>query len=125
MSKCMIAVIFEVWPNTEGRGEYLDIASRLRPLLESEGILSIERFESLNEDGKVLSLSFWRDEESVASWRNVVEHRLAQREGRERLFDAYRIRVAHVVRDYTASDRDEAPSDSNDALVPEDTNRSG
>jgi heme-degrading monooxygenase HmoA len=114
----MLAVIFEVTPTEKGKLEYLKIASKLRSSLENrEGFLSIERFQSLTEEGKILSLSFWRDENSIAKWRNVLEHRNAQKKGKESLFRSYRIRVAEVVRDYTGADRKEAPADSNDALA--------
>ncbi len=109
----MIAVIFEVWPTREQRGRYFDLAARLRSdLSQVEGFVSIERFESLTEPGKVLSLSFWRDEEAVARWRTASAHRAAQREGIETVFDDYRLRVAAVVRDYGLTDRDQAPADA-------------
>lgn len=109
----MIAVIFEVWPAEGNRQEYLDIAADLRPLLdEIDGFISIERFESLSEPGKLLSLSFWRDDEAVAAWRKLEPHRAAQTAGREHVFADYRLRVAHVLRDYGMEARDEAPADS-------------
>jgi len=109
----MIAVIFEVRPEA-GRGEdYFDAAQRLRPLLgEIDGFLSIERFESMTEPGKILSLSFWRDEEAVRRWRNLEEHRRAQTAGRRSIFADYRLRVATVIRDYGLHARGEAPEDS-------------
>ena len=114
----MIAVIFEVIPLEEGKSEYLEIAAELRSFLENrDGFISIERFQSLTDEGKILSLSFWRDESAVAGWRNVLEHRRAQKKGKEYLFRSYRIRVAEVIRDYTATDRNEAPTDSNEALA--------
>lgn len=103
----MYAVIFEAEPTAEGKAEYLDIAARLRPELETiDGFISIERFESLANPGKVLSLSFWRDEEAVRTWRERRTHRAAQARGRAELFAEYRIRVARVVRDY---DKDSSP----------------
>jgi heme-degrading monooxygenase HmoA len=109
----VIAVIFEVWPRDEGRQEYLDIAADLRPLLDGiDGFLSIERFESLTQPGKILSLSFWRDEEAVAAWRRVEAHRTAQSRGRGELFADYRLRIATVIRDYGKDAREEAPHDS-------------
>jgi heme-degrading monooxygenase HmoA len=109
----VIAVIFEVWPRDEGRQDYLDIAADLRPLLDGiDGFLSIERFESLSQPGKILSLSFWRDEETVASWRRVEAHRAAQRRGRGELFADYRLRIAAVLRDYGMDVREQAPHDS-------------
>ena len=107
----MIAVIFEVWPND--RGAYLDIAAQLRPLLDGvDGFITIERFESLSEEGKLLSLSFWRDEDAVRAWRNTGEHRAAQAAGRGGILRDYRLRIAGVVRDYGMTDREEAPADS-------------
>ncbi len=109
----MIAVIFEVWP-AEGRTQdYLDIAAKLKPELERiDGFLSIERFESLSEKGKILSLSFWRDDEAVKRWRTVEDHRQAQQAGRHGVFRDYRLRVASVIRDYGMNERLEAPVDS-------------
>jgi len=109
----MIAVIFEVWPADGQRDRYLDIAAELRPLLDGiDGFISIERFESLSSPGKVLSLSFWRDEDAVREWRSMSEHREAQHAGRTGIFHDYRLRIAGVVRDYGMSERDEAPADS-------------
>jgi heme-degrading monooxygenase HmoA len=109
----MIAVIFEVWPKPERRQEYLAIAADLRRHLESiDGFISIERFESLTEPGKLLSLSFWRDEEAVRAWRNLATHRSAQRRGRAEIFADYRLRVAAVIRDYGMADRAGVPDDS-------------
>ena len=106
----MHAVIFEVEPEPERRHEYLDIAARLRPELEKiDGFISVERFESLTQPGKILSLSFWRDEAAVARWRRHEEHRKAQRAGRGGIFRNYRLRVAAVVRDYGMDERAEAP----------------
>jgi heme-degrading monooxygenase HmoA len=109
----MIAVIFEVWPAPSERDHYLDLAAGLRPLLDGiDGFLSIERFESLTEPGKLLSLSFWRDEEAVTAWRNLEPHRAAQAKGRNGVFTDYRLRIAGVVRDYGMTDRAQAPADS-------------
>lgn len=109
----MIAVIFEVKPHKDKYQEYLDIAAELRPQLEEiDGFISIERFSSLVEDGKVLSLSFWRDEKAIQEWRNLESHRHAQQKGRNSVFKSYRLRVADVTRDYGMDDRDEAPQDS-------------
>jgi heme-degrading monooxygenase HmoA len=109
----MIAVIFEVWPHPDHRSAYFDLAAALRPQLEKiDGFISVERFESLTEKGKVLSLSFWRDEDAVAKWRNVAEHRAAQAKGRGGIFSDYRLRIASVVRDYGMNERAAAPKDS-------------
>ncbi|HXF80059.1 MAG TPA: antibiotic biosynthesis monooxygenase [Usitatibacter sp.] len=109
----MIAVIFEVTP-AEGRAEdYLDTAAHLKPLLSAmDGFISIERFESLTQPGKILSLSFWRDEAAVRQWRNLEEHRKAQAAGRAGIFADYRLRVAEVLRDYGLKAREQAPADS-------------
>ena len=109
----MIAVIFEAQPHPGRRDAYLDAAARLRPLLEKiDGFVSIERFESLTAPGKILSLSFWRDEEAVRAWRNVEEHRRIQAAGRQSILADYRLRVAAVIRDYGMKDRAQAPGDS-------------
>lgn len=109
----MIAVIFEVVPREGLREDYLATAARLAPLLDGiDGFLSIERFESLGRPGKILSLSYWRDEAAVAEWRALGEHRTAQADGRTRIFEDYRLRIAGVVRDYGMFERDEAPADS-------------
>jgi len=109
----MIAVIFEVWPKLEHRQEYIDLAAELRPVLETiDGFISVERFESLTEKGKILSLSFFRDEEAVAVWRNLPQHRKTQGKGRAAIFENYRLRIAGVIRDYGMTDRAQAPKDS-------------
>jgi heme-degrading monooxygenase HmoA len=109
----MIAVLFEVWPEDKEKQKYLDTAAGLRALLDGiDGFISIERFESLYEPGKVLSLSFWRDEEAIKKWRQLDAHRTAQAIGRAEAFRNYRIRVAEVFRDYGMFDRDGAPTDS-------------
>jgi len=112
----MIAVIFEVIPAPGRKQEYLDLAAALRPELEQQdGFISIERFASLTHEGKVLSLSFWRDEEAVKRWRAFEGHRLAQARGRNGVFADYRLRVASVLRDYGMNERAEAPADSREA----------
>ena len=109
----MIAVIFEVDVPAGAKGEYLDWTAELRPLLsEIDGFLSIERFQSLTTPGRLLSLSFWRDEAAVARWRALPEHRRAQTAGRDHVFAGYRLRVAEVLRDYGMTERAEAPADS-------------
>lgn len=110
----MIAVIFEVWIAEGRKDAYLEHAARLRAELETiDGFISIERFGSLSEPGKILSLSFFRDEAAVARWRNHAEHRQTQAAGRAGIFADYRLRVAEVVRDYGMTERrEEAPADS-------------
>lgn len=109
----MIAVIFEVVPAPGRKQEYLDLAASLRPELEKmDGFISIERFESLTNKEKVLSLSIWRDEDAVKRWRQLEGHRAAQAKGRGGIFADYRLRVAAVIRDYGKFDRKQAPADS-------------
>ena len=109
----MIAVIFEVWPKPERKQEYLDLAAELKPILETiDGFISVERFESLTEKGKILSLSVFRDEAAVAAWRNIPQHRKTQAKGRATIFENYRLRIAGVIRDYGMNDRAQAPKDS-------------
>ncbi|WP_303982091.1 antibiotic biosynthesis monooxygenase [Dongia mobilis] len=109
----MIAVIFEVDPVAEHRDAYLDIAASLTPELEKiDGFISVERFQSITNPGKMLSLSFFRDEDAVQQWRNLESHRRAQAAGRGGVFAGYRLRVAQVLRDYGLTERAEAPGDS-------------
>lgn len=106
----MIAVIFEVEPAVGQYDSYLDIAADLRPLLEKiEGFISVERFQSLSNSGKLVSLSYFADESAVQRWRETEEHRSAQSAGRTGVFAHYRLRVAHVLRDYSLRDRRQAP----------------
>ncbi|ASM74231.1 MULTISPECIES: antibiotic biosynthesis monooxygenase family protein [Roseobacteraceae] len=119
----MIAVIFEVEPAEGKRDAYLDIAAAMRPLVnEVEGFLGVERFESLTTPGKLLSLSFFEDEAAVERWRTLTAHRGAQAKGRGGVFADYRLRVAHVIRDYGMFDRADAPDDSR--VVHDGTKRS-
>jgi heme-degrading monooxygenase HmoA len=109
----MIAVIFELRAHPERKQQYLDIAASLRPLLARiDGFVSIERFQSLSDPEKIVSLSFWRDEEAVRQWRQLEAHRQAQAAGRGGIFTEYRLRVAEVLRDYGMNEREQAPADS-------------
>ncbi len=109
----MIAVIFEVWPAQGHQDHYLDIAAGLKAELQTmEGFISVERFQSLTDPAKLLSLSFWRDEAAIKAWRNREHHRAAQAEGRGGVFSDYRLRIASVLRDYGLTERAEAPDDS-------------
>lgn len=109
----MVTVIFEVWPHPEHRDGYLNWAAELKEeLMKMEGFISIERFQSLTDPGKLLSLQFWRDEECLARWRNLDAHRAAQSAGRRTMFKDYRLRIAEVVRDYGLNERGQAPQDS-------------
>ena len=109
----MIAVIFEVWSAEGRKDQYLEMAAALREELEKiDGFISVERFRSLYEPGKLLSLSFWRDQEAVAAWRNHTGHRATQAKGRAGIFADYRLRIAAVQRDYGLTKRAEAPEDS-------------
>ena len=109
----MIAVAFEVWPLADGVQTYLDLARALgEDLQEADGFISIERFQSLADPGKLLSLSFWRDEDAVRAWRNRSSHRATQARGRKGVFSDYRLRVCGVLRDYGMHHRAQAPADS-------------
>lgn len=109
----MIAVIFEVHPMPNHKQDYFDIAASLSSHLhEIDGFISIERFQSLADPEKILSLSFWRDEQAVEEWRNLQAHRAAQSSGRATIFRDYRLRVAAVIRDYGKFNREDAPRDS-------------
>lgn len=109
----MIAVIFEVMPHPDHKSEYLDIAAEMRPMVdEVEGFISVERFQSLSNPNKLLSLSFFEDEDAVNRWRKLAAHRRAQSKGRSGIFTDYHLRIAHVIRDYGMFDREQAPADS-------------
>jgi len=109
----MIAVIFEVWPAQGRKDDYLSIAAALRDdLIKIDGFISVERFQSLTDPDKLLSLSFWRDEEAVKAWRTQAHHREGQALGRAGIFADYRLRIAATIRDYGMNERDEAPQDS-------------
>ncbi len=111
----MIAVIFEVEVHPHSKQDYLAIAASLAPkLAEVDGFISIERFQSLSQPDKILSLSFWRDDEAVQRWRTTEEHRMAQAQGRAGIFARYRLRIASVIRDYGMFERTQAPQDSRD-----------
>lgn len=109
-----VIVLFEVKPTKGGMQKYLDLAAMLKPMLAGfEGFIRAERFASLNEEGKLLSMNVWTDEAAVERWRNVVEHRMSQKEGREKLFESYQITVCSAIREYSDTDRVQAPADSN------------
>jgi len=109
----MIAVIFEFTPSPGRFPDYMALVGQLKPELDkAEGFISLERFESITTPGKFVSLQFWRDEESVAKWRNVQKHREAQKQGRGGIFASYRLRIAGVIRDYSMDGRAQAPADS-------------
>ena len=109
----MLAVIFEFEPAADRRQDYLQFAADLGQELDAiDGFISIERFESLSQPGKLLSLSFWRDETAISNWRNLEKHRVAQRAGRDGIMADYRLRVGSVIRDYDMQDRTAAPEDS-------------
>jgi heme-degrading monooxygenase HmoA len=109
----VIAVIFELEPRAGAGERYFEIAGELKPLLQTiDGFISVERFQSLANPGKYLSLSFWRDEDAVRAWRNTMQHRAGQHEGRGAVFADYRLRVAAVLRDYGMNEREQAPADS-------------
>ena len=113
-SKGPIVVLFEVKPKAEGKEEYLKLAAALKAeLAKMPGFIRVERFASLNEEGKLLSLSVWENEEAAAAWRNQINHRGSQKKGHDALFEHYHISVATIIREYTQDDRKEAPEDSN------------
>ncbi len=116
MSK--VVVLFEVKPTAEGMAKYLELAAMLKPMLGSiDGFVSAERFTSLNEEGKLLSMNVWESEEAIQNWRNNLKHRMSQAEGKNKLFESYKITVCNVVREYSATEREQAPQDSNECLL--------
>lgn len=109
-----VAVLFEVTPKKEGKEEYLNLGAELKSeLIKIPGFISVERFMSLNEEGKLLSLSIWENEEAASLWRNHINHRYSQKKGHCELFEKYKISVATIIREYTRNDRAQAPDDSN------------
>ncbi len=115
MSK--IVVLFEVTPTKEGMEKYLELASMLKPMLSGfDGFISAERFQSLNNEGKLLSMNVWENEEAIEKWRNTLSHRMSQLEGKNKLFESYKITVCNTIREYSNTDRKNAPQDSNKAL---------
>ncbi len=116
MSK--IIVLFEVTPTEEGMEKYLELAAFLKPMLSTDdGFISAERFSSLNNEGKLLSMNVWESEQAVEKWRNNMEHRASQAEGKNKLFKSYKITICNVLREYTDTSREGAPQDSNDYLL--------
>ena len=112
-----VAVIFEVTPTAEGKAEYFKLGAALKEALQKmPGFISVERFASVSNEGKFLSLSFWENEEAAAGWRSQMAHRASQKKGHDCLFECYRISVGEIVREYTNESRAEAPADSNEYL---------
>lgn len=112
--KLMVIVLFEVILNEGRKEDYLQIASELKEHLEkSPGFIRAERFSSIVEERKLLSMSVWENEEAVQKWRNLEVHRYSQALGRDAIFESYRITVTKTIRSYTEKDRLEAPTDSN------------
>ncbi len=108
-------VIFEVTPTDEGKARYLELASMLKPMLSGvDGFVSAERFQSLVDKRKILSMNVWENEEALHKWRNLTEHRMSQLEGKTKLFESYKISVTKVIREYSYNERVEAPNDSNE-----------
>jgi len=109
----MIAVIFEVVPHGDKKDAYLEMAAKMKAEVQNiDGFISVERFQSLMNPEKLLSLSYWRDEAALEEWRALQAHRKAQTMGRDIMFSDYRLRVAAIMRDYGMNERDEAPADS-------------
>ncbi|MGE5640035.1 MAG: antibiotic biosynthesis monooxygenase family protein [Clostridia bacterium] len=112
----MVAVIFEFTPAEGKFPDYMRLVDTLREdLAKADGFISLERFESITNKGKFVSLQFWRDEEALRKWRNLQKHREAQKQGRASIFASYRLRIAEVTRDYTMTERSQAPRDSIEA----------
>ncbi len=108
-------VLFEVTPTKEGKARYLELAAMLKPLFSGcDGFISAERFQSLADERKILSMNVWESEEAMKAWRTEAEHRMSQLEGKNKLFENYKISVTKVVREYTDKNRTEAPADSNE-----------
>ncbi len=66
---------------------------------EQEGFIDVES-ASRTSDGFGITVSYWRDLESIRKWKNVSEHAAAQKMGREAFYQNYRLRIARVEREY-------------------------
>ena len=105
-------VLFEVIPTAEGKAKYLELAAMLKPMLANfDGFISAERFQSLVNERKILSMNVWESEAAMTKWRTHTEHRMSQLEGKNNLFESYKISVTKVIREYTDKDRAQAPTD--------------
>ena len=99
----MFAVIFEVQPKKEQFDDYLDLAKFLKPDLEKiDGFIDNERFVSQRTEGRLLSLSTWRDEKAVIRWRTLGVHHEVQEKGRFEVFEDYHLRVGEITADSEA-----------------------
>ncbi len=108
-------VLFEVTPTNLGKARYLELAAMLKPMLSGfDGFISAERFQSLVDERKILSMNVWESEEAMTKWRTMTEHRMSQLEGKTKLFESYKISVTKVIREYTEIEREKAPIDSNE-----------
>jgi heme-degrading monooxygenase HmoA len=109
-----VIVLFEVTVKSGKMNDYLKMAASLKDsIANAEGFIRSERFSSLSAEGKLLSLSVWKDEESVEKWRNLAAHRMCQKHGRLHDFEDYKITVVTPLRTYTMTERQNAPADSN------------
>lgn len=113
MERQVLVVLGEIWVADGGEQEYLALAEGLRDAVSRiDGFIAMERFTSVSEVGKIMSVSYWRDEEAVAAFRNLPANRAAETRARAGLFRDYRVLVAGVTRDYGLQQRAEAPADS-------------
>ena len=100
-----VIVVFEFTPAEEGRNRYFDLVEKLKPLLAGlDGFIGGERFQSLSDKGKLVSINVWESEKAAIKWRNHTAHRLAQLEGKEKLLRSYKITVAEIIREYSGGD---------------------
>ena len=97
----MHIVVFEFTLKDNVRDRYFELAAQMREEVEQQpGFISIERFESLNDPAKVVSISSWESDEAIKAWKKNLQHREAQNEGKDSIFASFRLRVAEVIRDY-------------------------
>ncbi len=107
--------IFEVTPKQNGvEAMFQQVERVLTHVAKAPGFVAAEPFKSLVNEGKYCFLCVFESEEAAKAWRNASEHRAAQKEGHDNLFENYKITVTSVVREYTHEDRAQAPADSND-----------
>ena len=97
----MISVTIEYFIKPGRESDYESLAEKVYPEVHTiDGFISVEGFESQSDPGKQLSLSYWRDEDAVRTWRQHPEHARVMKQAKEEIFSSYRITVSSTVRDY-------------------------
>ena len=98
----MIIVVFEFNVNKGREKDYfLEVEKLQTEIQNAEGFIGVDRFESNNTKGYYVSVSSWKDEQSVNKWHKNSKHAIAQNLGKKEIFKSFRIRVAKFFRDYS------------------------